>query len=1079
MISDMTALTRRTTPEAQGGGGTARDVLGLGLLLFGVTLLGLLHWRLAGAPELPSSLPDIDRIQRILTSSDVTSGDAVGVASAIGWLALTYLAGSTGLRTLVGVAWRLTDGASWSSAALHFSDLTTLPVVRRIVDGAVIGVIVLSLWVRERPSTEASAASNVAALVSYLPGEQTIAPAGVTLFNRMGAPLSPATDRVSYSVVEGESLWSIARRLYGDGTQYVMLFRENQGSQMPTGVTFMDPRTIESGSRLMVPLPTPNLWSSEAQVLYRVQPGDSLWRIAESFLGDGFRWMEVWKLNQGQTMADGRQFYDPDLIFPGWVLQIPGAITPDPPGEPARPVIEPAETPPIVSVTEIPEPEPTAAVGNGGQPIVPDTNGRNDGDGITPNIPLPGVVPLLLSAAGIVSAGMTFLLVRALTKRVAVSGARSSKPTEKPTRPRGDAGRVVLASRALLSALSEAGFADSRLMFIREAARYQDFFIECPPGDADALARGRHDLGRRLACGVEAEVESQTQVRLRLSRFQRLAGLLIEDSEAGALPLLVPIGGEDGGVYYLNLAAPGTAVVAGSPEQTNQLLSGWLQTLAATFRPEELNVLLDRSVEQQLGAQASLEIVQSTDARSSGDLFDEIADMIVAREKTSSSDRRPVVLALASMNDEDSLDPIETVFRHGRENNIALVVLVGNRSDIDPGAITGARVAFSNSLLAEQSGELLGDSDLVLSVGRRPPIALRAIQVRTEVVPLPPENMNVSDFADVDFESFAPEQDDEQPWPGGAAETEPFEAEDEPTPVTVDVAEEDSLAGNDIELDPEGQIPLGLVSGRESVEADGESSWASDPLFSVRCFGAFEVTFEGRRVDWRITKSRELLAFLLMQRATTVQRETVMEALWPDALSSQVDHMLSNATYYLRNSLRTAANGRKDLQVIFAPRQRCQLQSSLFRSDTDAFDAHFRRAAGLQGTEALLEYERGLNLYRGDLFGKEPFEWATAYRLEFQRRFLGAAHQAARLALECRDAARAMGFYRAILDHDSIDEEAARGLMQVYGNEGDANGVKKVYKVLCESLRQELGDAEARPLPDTETLFQELTRRSA
>jgi DNA-binding SARP family transcriptional activator/LysM repeat protein len=902
------------------------------------------------------------------------------------------------------------------------------------------------------------------------------------LINQTEDSLSGVRDRISYSVVEGESLWSIARRLYGDGTQYVMLFRENQGTQMPTGAALFDPRTIESGSRLEVPLPAPNLWSSEEQVFYRVQPGDSLWRIAESFLGDGFRWIDVWQLNQGQTMADGRQFHDPDLIFPGWVLQIPGAVAPDPPVGPAQPQAEPTETPPIVSATEAPAPEPTPAAVESVQAVVPETDSRDGGGGEIPSILLPGVLPVLLSAAGVVSAGMTFLLVRALAKRAIGSGSRIRRPAEKPIRPRGDAGRVVLASRALLSALSEAGFADSRLMFIREAARYQDFFIECPPGDADALARGRHDLSRRLACGVEAEVESQTQVRLRLSRFQRLAGLLIEDNGAATLPLLVPVGGEDGGVYYLNLAAAGTAVVAGTSEQTSQLLSGWLQTLAATFRPDELSVLLERTIEQQLEDQASLEIVQSTDARSSGDLFDELADMIVAREKASDADQRAMVLAFAPVNDADSLGPIETVYRHGRENNIALVVLVENRSDIDPGAVTGARVAFSNSLLAEGSGEMLSGGDLILSVGHLPPVALHAIEVRTEVVAPPSENLIDNDIADADFESFAPEAEGDQTWPGAAAETEPFEAEVEATPVEGDEPEGDSPASGDevgFELGAESQISLGLVPGHGSAEKDDESAWVEPPLFSVRCFGTFEVTFEGKRVDWRISKSRELLAFLLVQRATTVQRETVMEALWPDALSSQVEHMLSNATYYLRNSLRVAANGRKDIQVIFAPRQRCRLQSSLFRCDADAFDAHLRRAEGLHGSDALLEYERGLNLYRGDLFGKEPFEWASAHRLEYQRRFLGAAHQAAKLALECRDAARAMGFYRAVLDHDPIDEEAARGLMQVYANQGDTNGVKKVYKVLCESLRQELGDGEARPLPDTDALFQELTSRSA
>src|SRR5262249_6150260 len=163
------------------------------------------------------------------------------------------------------------------SAALRFSDLTTLPLVRRIVDGAVIGVIVLSLWVRERPSTEASPACNVAAVVSFLPGQRTTAVERTMLINQTDDSVSGVRDRVSYAAVDGESLWSIARRLYGDGTQYLMLLRENQGTQMPTGAALVDPRTVENGSSLKVPLPAPNLWSSDGQVLYRVQPGDSLW----------------------------------------------------------------------------------------------------------------------------------------------------------------------------------------------------------------------------------------------------------------------------------------------------------------------------------------------------------------------------------------------------------------------------------------------------------------------------------------------------------------------------------------------------------------------------------------------------------------------------------------------------------------------------------------------------------------------------------------------------------------------------------------------------------------------------------
>ena len=48
---------------------------------------------------------------------------------------------------------------------------------------------------------------------------------------------------------------------------------------------------------------------------YTVQPGDSLWSIAEKCLGDGSRWAEIQKVNG----------LDGTAIFPGQVLIIPGA----------------------------------------------------------------------------------------------------------------------------------------------------------------------------------------------------------------------------------------------------------------------------------------------------------------------------------------------------------------------------------------------------------------------------------------------------------------------------------------------------------------------------------------------------------------------------------------------------------------------------------------------------------------------------------------------------------------------------------------------------------------------------------
>lgn len=73
--------------------------------------------------------------------------------------------------------------------------------------------------------------------------------------------------------------------------------------------------------------------------VYEVQRRDTLWGIAESCLGDPFRWPEIYELNKGLPQADGRVLRDPDLIFPGWQLRLPAdAIAPVPPQPEGVPV---------------------------------------------------------------------------------------------------------------------------------------------------------------------------------------------------------------------------------------------------------------------------------------------------------------------------------------------------------------------------------------------------------------------------------------------------------------------------------------------------------------------------------------------------------------------------------------------------------------------------------------------------------------------------------------------------------------------------------------------------------------------
>ncbi|MFJ2094739.1 LysM peptidoglycan-binding domain-containing protein [Streptomyces sp. NPDC087901] len=65
--------------------------------------------------------------------------------------------------------------------------------------------------------------------------------------------------------------------------------------------------------------------AAESQTSYTVRPGDYLSKIAEDKLGDGDRWPELYDANKGTQQPYGQVFDDPDRIYPGQELALPGS----------------------------------------------------------------------------------------------------------------------------------------------------------------------------------------------------------------------------------------------------------------------------------------------------------------------------------------------------------------------------------------------------------------------------------------------------------------------------------------------------------------------------------------------------------------------------------------------------------------------------------------------------------------------------------------------------------------------------------------------------------------------------------
>jgi len=1063
-------------------------------------------WRIAGPPSTVWRLPDLAAARSALTATELSDGDLIAVAAALAWLIIAYLAITIGLRALALTADRATRGARWARAALRITNLITVPAVRRVVDGSIAGTLLLATWM-PLPRTAVASDLSVVVALRELPAADMQAAAPTTEAEvRASAPL------VAYTVAPGEDLWGIAQRLYGDGSRYVDLFVANQGRVMLDGQRFSDPRVLRAGWTLHVPLPAERVSLEAGNVTYRVARGDHLWGIAARFLGDGFRWQEIWEANRDRDMGGGWRFTDPQLVYPGWVLVLP---------------VE-ASNAPAIGPAPVASPPPIDAGSGLSRDAATDAADADDGSGIGwdwPSVPR----PLVLSAAGFTVLGAAALFVHRV-QRAGLFGVPSLLQRGAPRT--GDAGRVVLAARAVAEALHAFGFERARLVLAYESARDLSFTIDCADVDRESLAARSEQFADRLQCGVEAVNSGARQLDLTLTETG--AALMQAGAVAAAgRALMLPVGTDvTGRIVYANLAGVGSIAITGADLERRQLLHAWLETLATTAGADELALRVDASVAATLGDDVELPHFGGAGSPDAEALFDEIEDAIQARETQLAP--RPLVAVFDASAAARTCEPL---LPYGPRAGVYFVGLASG----EPGALFGATVQFgvdgSDVNAGADAPEATG---LLLTLASGERIALDPVLVRRDTSPRWREQRELADALTPTLPEQNPEPPEEWPVPSGEAaasfdwrraifdddldevmapeppgvvpdsdHTSADRNERERATVTAVAtverpAIEPSVAVAEPDTDEQGSpfyhepvdderscdaVQAGaLPQAREPLAASVRQqalflpeatsvrqSDENEALIYVRCLGELRITVGGVTAQgWPYDKARELLALLVAHGGAPVPRKAIAEALWPDMLwDASLKHMLANATSALRSVLRATA-GRDDLQPLTLAHERYQVPPGMLRSDLDEFEEALRFAAALPAGDAIEQYERALDLYEADFLETESFAWLDTYRDEYRQRFVSGALAAAQLATEAGDVERAAGFYLAATQRNPTNEDAACGLMRCYATVGNTAGVLKVYRVLTEAMQRELGPRMG-PARETRALLKELT----
>jgi DNA-binding SARP family transcriptional activator len=282
------------------------------------------------------------------------------LAKALGRLA-RGLVGLTALVTLLaGIPWGLWHWVGWPlpHTIPTWADVSAALTRNGVPDELVINALAIVVWiawadlclavaletaalVRGREAFRLPLAGPLQPLAAYL---VTTAMLLVPQGGLRASVLSPAPIAVVCSIQQSAT------------AQQPPAAAEKPSQLLDTRHPSAPPATTPSGSPTLH-LP-PLRYTVRAADPARGVKRDTLWGIAERFLGDGRRYPEIYRLNKGRPQPDGGRLTDPDRIWPGWVLDLP-ADAADRLATPTTPPAPQRSTPPAPTSPEPDQPPDT------------------------------------------------------------------------------------------------------------------------------------------------------------------------------------------------------------------------------------------------------------------------------------------------------------------------------------------------------------------------------------------------------------------------------------------------------------------------------------------------------------------------------------------------------------------------------------------------------------------------------------------------------------------------------------------------------------------------------------------------
>jgi len=762
---------------------------------------------------------------------------------------------------------------------------------------------------------------------------------------------------------------------------------------------------------------------------YTVKPRDTLWGIADRELGDPFKWHDIYRRNKDRPQPDGRALTDPDLIRPGWTLELPAISSPPrrgaaqaPPPTGPRPAAHAAapgaahkperEQPGHPTVTTTPKPTRPST----GSP--PTHHGDNQ-----PEAPCQPSGPAIELPSGAVVGG-------SLAAGIAVALA-AARLHQRRRRRLGEPRPGITHTDPLVT---------PTVRRLRRAAHAAD------EAEADAAGHARdRDPARDPALDLpEDAAAATTRPTAPVTTRPAHPGTAAVRHAARQHPGEVAVDLTDGG-----LALVGPAATAAARAVLVALLA------SAQHQPDavdlEVTVVGDQLAQDLLGGAIpvpGLVVAADLDAALSAGEVE-----LVHRLRLLQDHEATDVAAYLAIDPAEPLPTLVLVADPARdtkgwEHRLAAVLAAGRRLRIGalllgpvPGVAT-LTLGGDAEIQAVRPAAAADDADRALArlLGGRA-FTLSAAEARELLAVVAAGRGTQTEAAPAATAAAAADATA----PGAAAG---------PPPVAGARAQVQAAPGSHAAPD---ERPVRV--------------WAR-----VRLFGPLRIERDGAEVRTGLrSKAPELLAFLLLH-PDGARRETAIEALWPELDPTRSAERAKDALRSLRQALRPAdAPAGTSVVELVGGGDRWRVNAALVDCDAWRFQAALAAYQAATDNQAkIAALAQALAAYGGELLEGAGYDWAEEAREELRRQAGDVAGRLAELRERAGDLEGALAALEDGARVDACNEELHQRIMRLQARLGRLDAVRRTYT----RLQARLADLGADPDEATERLFAELRRGS-